>query len=139
MRCITATLAAGLVAATALFLPAQAHAQTSPLELLKIVNGGVATADCSAVGTVLRGTGMATKDTTRSELVDNLKKAIGEDTTLRLVTASTVTATADRAVECGVVKADPVTLRSKAVEMSSQLSSEAGLPDLSALLNLLGK
>ena len=40
----------------------------------------------------------------------------------------------DRALECGVVKPDQATPLSQAIAMSSQMSSQAGLPEIRNLL-----
>ena len=43
----------------------------------------------------------------------------------------------DRALECGVVKPDPVTPLNQAIAFASQLSSQAGLPELRNVLPAL--
>ncbi|WP_290341568.1 hypothetical protein [Corynebacterium auris] len=135
MRRIAPTLAAGLVAAAALAAPAQA--QPTYFELLKTINGNVATADCNVLGTALRATGFVTADTTRSGLVASLNKAIGDDSALRLAASGTISAVGDRALECGVVKPDPETPIDQALKLSSQLSSQAGLPQIRDLVPAL--
>ncbi|SDR81905.1 hypothetical protein [Corynebacterium timonense] len=137
MRRIAPALTAGLIAAAALAAPAQAQTQPNYLELLKIVNGNVATADCGLVGTALRATGFVTDQTTRSGLVTSLNKAIGDDAALRLVASGTISAVGDRALECGVVKPDPETPVDQALKLSSQLSSQAGLPQIRDLVPTL--
>lgn len=132
MRRIATTLAAGFLAAAALATPAQA--QTNYLELLKVVNGNVAAADCNALGTALRTTGFVSADTTRSQLVASLSKAVGDDASFRIVASGTISAVGDRALECGVVKDDPETPIDQALKMSSQLSSQAGLPQIRDLV-----
>ncbi|WP_018296034.1 hypothetical protein [Corynebacterium lubricantis] len=128
------------IAATALTVglaaPA-AQAQTGILDLVKIVNGGVDKVSCKDLGTALRTTKLVDGDTTRSELVANLNKAIGGDSTLKLVTASTINKVGDRALECKIVKADQLTPVEQAIEFSSQLSAEAGLPEVRNLLPAL--
>ena len=59
--------------------------------------------------------------------------------TLELVriSASTVGAVADRALECGIVKPDPVTPLDQLFAGSSQMSSKAGLPDIRTLIPAL--
>ncbi|WP_291314166.1 hypothetical protein [Corynebacterium sp. UBA2622] len=138
MRRFPATVAAGLLTAAALATQAPAaQAQTNYVELLKVVNGNVATADCTVVGAALRSTGLVNDATTRNGLVAGLNKAIGEDPALRLVAGGTVNAIGDRALACGVVKADPVTPVDQAVLFASQLSSQAGLPQLRDLLPVI--
>lgn len=129
MRIRTAAIAAA-VAATALGAAAHADAQTDARTILKLVNGGIETADCRLVGTALRSTGLVGADTTRGQLVTNLNQRISTDPALRLLAGTTVTAVADRAVGCNVVKPDPVTPQNVAIALSSQLSSQAGLPEL---------
>ena len=60
----------------------------------------------------------------------NVNKAVGEDAALRLVAAPTVNTLGDRALECGIVKPDEVTPLNQAIAMSSQMSSQAGLPEI---------
>lgn len=135
MRRLSTALAAGLVSAAALFSFSPAQAQTANvLEIAKLLNGGIATADCGAVSAGLKSTGLVGADTTRSQLVTNLTKAVGDDATLRLVSAPTINTIGDRALECGVVKPDPVTPLNQAITFASQLSSQAGLPELRNLL-----
>lgn len=96
---------------------------------MKVLNGNIATADCSTLGSALRVTKLVHAETTRSGLVRNVNNAIGPDAELRLVTAPTVNALGDRALACGIVKQDPVTLESQLQQLSSTLSSRMGLPD----------
>lgn len=144
MRKLTASVASAAVAFAALTSFAPAHAvpndpaaAPSAVELVRLLNGEIATADCGRLGTTLRVTGMANRETTRSQLVANVNNAVGQNASLRLVAAPTVNALGDRAVQCGVVKPDPVTPMSKVVEMSSKLSSDAGLPDIRVIAPVL--
>ena len=130
MRRIATLAAAGLMAAAAIASPVTAQAQTQSLELLKLLNGNIATANCDALRVGLTSTNMVGPDTTRSQLVSNVNNVVGTDATLRLVSASTVGALADRALECGIVKPDPVTPMDKFFERSSQMSSQANLPEI---------
>ncbi len=123
---LTACTAAAVVAGTT---AAPAQAQTG-LDLIKILNGNVATANCDVLRVTLRGTGLANDNTTRSQLVNNVNKAVGAEPALRLVTGPTVNALGDRALECGIVKPDPVTPFDELIKMSSQMSSQRGLPDI---------
>ena len=107
MKRITTALVAGALAFGALAAPA--NAQTNYAELIRALNGNVKTMDCNALRTVVRGAGLADENTTRSEFVGNVNKAVGEDAALRLVAAPTVNTLGDRALECGVVKPDEVT------------------------------
>lgn len=135
MRRIASLAAAGLMAAAAIATPAAAQAQT--FELIKLLNGNIATANCDALRVGLTSTRMAGPDTTRSELIANVNAAAGQDATLRLASVSTVAALGDRALECGIVKPDPVTPIDQFFEMSSQLSSQANLPDIRAYIGAL--
>ena len=128
MKRITTALVAGALAFGALAAPA--NAQTNYGELVRVLNGNVKTMDCNALRTVVRGAGLANENTTRSEFVGNVNKAVGEDAALRLVAAPTVNTLGDRALECGVVKPDEVTPLNQAIAMSSQMSSQAGLPEI---------
>lgn len=128
MKRITTALVAGALAFGALAAPA--NAQTNYGELLRVLNGNVKTMDCNALRTVVRGAGLAGENTTRSEFVGNVNKAVGEDAALRLVAAPTVNTLGDRALECGIVKPDEVTPLNQAIAMSSQMSSQAGLPEI---------
>lgn len=130
----TALAAAGVLVATSLISPATAGADTNYVELVRVLNGNVKTMDCNALRTVIRGTGLADENTTRSQFVGNVNKAVGEDAALRLVAAPTVNTLGDRALECGVVKPDQATPLSQAIAMSSQMSSQAGLPEIRNLL-----
>ncbi|PAT04040.1 hypothetical protein CKJ85_04425 [Corynebacterium sp. NML 150383] len=130
----TALAAAGVFLATSLVSPATAGADTNYVELVRVLNGNVKTMDCNALRTVIRGTGLADENTTRSQFVGNVNKAVGEDAALRLVAAPTVNTLGDRALECGVVKPDQATPLSQAIAMSSQMSSQAGLPEIRNLL-----
>ena len=126
-------IATCLVAAAVALAPAAA-ADNSLVQLIRVVNGEVETADCNTLGAALRVAGLVDADTTRSQLVTKVNGAIGDDSSLRLVTAPTVNKLGDRALQCGVVKPDPVTPQSQAIEFVSQLSSRAGLPELRNLL-----
>lgn len=128
MKRITTALVAGALAFGALAAPA--NAQTNYGELIRALNGNVKTMDCNALRTVVRGAGLANENTTRSEFVGNVNKAVGEDAALRLVAAPTVNTLGDRALECGIVKPDEVTPLNQAIAMSSQMSSQAGLPEI---------
>lgn len=132
MKRITTALVAGALAFGALAAPA--NAQTNYAELIRALNGNVKTMDCNALRTVVRGAGLANENTTRSEFVGNVNKAVGEDAALRLVAAPTVNTLGDRALECGVVKPDEVTPLNQAIAMSSQMSSQAGLPEIRNLI-----
>lgn len=135
MKRITTALVAGALAFGALAAPA--NAQTNYGELLRVLNGNVKTMDCNALRTVVRGAGLANENTTRSEFVGNVNKAVGEDAALRLVAAPTVNTLGDRALECGIVKPDEVTPLNQAIAMSSQMSSQAGLPEIRNLIPAL--
>lgn len=126
-------IATCLVAAAVALAPTAA-ADNSLVQLIRVVNGEVETADCTTLGTALRVSGLANAETTRSELVAKVNGAVGTDSTLRLATAPTVNKLADRAVACGVVKPDPVTPQAQAIAFVSELSSRAGLPELRNLL-----
>lgn len=141
MRKISTSLAAACVAAAAALgsfapvagaqtAPAQpAPAQTSDfVQLIRLLNGEISNVDCGALGTALRVSGMANRETTRSQLVTKVNKAIGADAAVRVVTAPTVNALGDRALKCGIVKPDPVGPFDQFLDMSSKRSSDAGLP-----------
>ncbi|MDK8306192.1 hypothetical protein QP866_05125 [Corynebacterium imitans] len=135
MKRITTALVAGALAFGAVAAPA--NAQTNYGELVRVLNGNVKTMDCNALRTVVRGAGLANENTTRSEFVGNVNKAVGEDAALRLVAAPTVNTLGDRALECGIVKPDEVTPLNQAIAMSSQMSSQAGLPEIRNLIPAL--
>ena len=147
MRRFSTTLAAAALAATATLSPIAAQAQDAQtaqtktdlgtyVELTKVLNGEIKTANCDTLSTTLKLTKMVDGETTRSTLVQNLNKVVGENSVLRLATAPTVNALGDRALECGIVKADPVTPLDQAVKLSSQLSSENNLPEPRNLMAL---
>ncbi|MDK6258866.1 hypothetical protein [Corynebacterium frankenforstense] len=119
----TAALATGVLA------PA-ANAADTRTGLLDQLNGNIATADCRVVDFALRSTGMVGEKTTRSELVKNLR-GVSDDTTLKLISAQSVTAVADRALECGVVTPDPQ------VALSSQIPGFDKAYDTLTLLSSL--
>lgn len=106
MKRTLATLAAAGIALTAL-APAASAAPIGNFALLTLANGQIATADCGVVGGVLRGTGLVNETTTRSQLITSLHQTLGGDIQTKLITAQTISAVGDRALECGVVKADP--------------------------------
>lgn len=136
MRRLASLAAAGLVAAAA-FAGTAAPAQAQTIELIKLLNGNVATANCDVLRASLTATRMVGPDTTRSELIGNVNAVVGQDATLRLASASTVAALGDRALECGIVKPDPATPLDKFFEMSSQMSSQANLPDIRTYIGAL--
>lgn len=136
MRRLASLAAAGLVAVSA-FAGTAAPAQAQPLELIKLLNGNVATANCDVLRASLTATRMVGPDTTRSQLIGNVNAAVGQDATLRLASASTVATLGDRALECGIVKPDPATPLDKFFEMSSQMSSQANLPDIRTYIGAL--
>lgn len=141
MRRLSALFAAA-VAAAATLSPIAAQAQPAQtnlgtyVELTKLLNGEIKTANCDTLAATLKVTKLVDADTTRAGLVENLNKAVGENTTLRLATTPTINAVGDRALECGIVKADPVTPLDQVVQLSSQLSSDNGLPELRNLVAL---
>lgn len=100
------TLATAGIALTAL-APAAGAAPIGNFALLALANGQIATADCGVVGGVLRSTGLVNETTTRSQLITSLHQTLGGDIQTKLITAQTISAVGDRALECGVVKADP--------------------------------
>nr|VDG63145.1 Alpha helical Porin B [Streptococcus thermophilus] len=136
MRFRSAAIATALaaVAATGAFGATQAEAQNDLYSLTKILNGNIATLDCNAMKTVLRGSQLAGPDTTRGQLVNSLTEQTRTDARLALLTAPTINALGDRALECGAVKPDPVTPESEAVAFASKLSADAGLPELRDIL-----
>lgn len=136
MRFRTAAIAATVaaVATTGIINGNQADAQNNTLELVRALNGGIATMDCNSVGTLLRGAKLVDDTTTRSQLTSKLNKQFGADASLTLIAAPTINAVGDRALACGVVKADPVTPQNQAIEIASQLSSQAGLPEIRNIL-----
>lgn len=139
MRFRTAAIATVLAAVTATgaLTATNADAQNNTLQLVKALNGNIATLDCNTVGTLLRGAKLVGPDTTRSQLVGTLNKQFGADASIALITASTINAVGDRALACGVVKKDPVTPQSQAIEIASKLSSQAGLPEVRDILPAL--
>ena len=136
MRRITSALAAGVIAVSA-FAGTAAPAQAQTVELIKLLNGNVATANCDVLRASLIATRMVGPDTTRSQLIGNVNAVVGQDATLRLASASTVATLGDRALECGIVKPDPVTPVDKFFEMSSQMSSQTNLPDIRTYIDAL--
>lgn len=136
MRRLASLAAAGLVAVSA-FAGTAAPAQAQTIELIKLLNGNVATANCDVLRASLTATRMVGPDTTRSQLIGNVNAVVGQDATLRLASASTVATLGDRALECGIVKPDPVTPLDQFFAMSSQLSSQAGLPDIRTVIGLV--
>lgn len=127
-----AALTVGLAAPAA-----QAQTVSDILGFVKVVNDGVEKADCNTLGTALRGLKLVDKDTTRGELVSDLQAKVSDTPSLKFVAASTINKIGDRAVECKIVKADPVTPLDVAINTSSQLSSKAGLPELRDLLPMV--
>ncbi|WP_273412231.1 hypothetical protein [Corynebacterium appendicis] len=133
MRFHTAAIATAVtaIATTGIVNANQAEAQNNTLELVRALNGGIATMDCNSVGTLLRGAKLVDDDTTtRSQLTSKLNKQFGADASLTLIAAPTINAVGDRALVCGVVKADPATPQNQAIEFASKLSSQTGLPEL---------
>lgn len=129
------------VAATALTVglaaPA-AQAQTNIVGIITGLNNTIDGMNCNVLRLTLNTTGLVDADTTRGELVSALRKAVGNDPQTVLVTSPTITKIGDRALECKIVKADPVTPMDQAVNFSSELSAQAGLPELRNLLPVLG-
>lgn len=139
MRFRTAAIAAALVAVatTGAVNANQADAQNNTVELVRALNGGISTMDCNSVRTLLRGAKLADDTTTRSQLTSKLNQQFGADASLTLIAAPTINTIGDRALACGVVKADPVTPQSQAIDFASKLSSQAGLPEARNILPVL--
>ena len=137
MRRIIATAAAGLIALTTLAAPTAQAQNADTLALVAALNGNIKTMDCRALGLLLNGVGLVSPETTRGELVANTHKLVGDDAGLRLASAPTINTLGDRALECGLVKADPVTPIDQAIAASSQMSSQAGIPEIRNLLPAL--
>ena len=136
MRRLSSALATGLIAVAA-FAGTAAPAQAQTVELIKLLNGNIATANCDVLRAGLTATRMVGPDTTRSELVANVNAVVGQDATLRLASAATIATLGDRALECGIVKADPATPLDQLLTLSSQLSSQANLPDIRPYIDAL--
>lgn len=136
MRFRTAAIATAVAAVitTGAVNANQAEAQNNTLELVRALNGGITTMDCNSVGTLLRGAKLVDDTTTRSQLTSKLNKQFGADASLTLIAAPTINAVGDRALACGVVKADPATPQNQAIEIASKLSSQAGLPEIRNIL-----
>lgn len=136
MRFPSAAIAAALVAVatTGAVNANQADAQNNTIELVRALNGGISTMDCNSVRTLLRGAKLVDDTTTRSQLTSKLNQQFGADASLTLIAAPTINTIGDRALQCGAVKADPVTPQSKAIDIASKLSSQAGLPELRNVL-----
>ena len=94
MRFRTAAIAATVaaVATTGVINGNQADAQNNTLELVRALNGGIATMDCNSVGTLLRGAKLVDDTTTRSQLISTLNKQFGADASLTLIAAPTINA-----------------------------------------------
>lgn len=139
MRFRSAAVATALaaVATTGVISANQADAQNNTVELVRALNGGISTMDCNSVRTLLRGAKLVDDTTTRSQLTDKLNKQFGADASLSLIAAPTINTIGDRALECGAVKADPVTPQSQAIDFASKLSAQAGLPELRNVLPAL--
>ncbi|WP_257162130.1 hypothetical protein [Corynebacterium cystitidis] len=136
---ITTRIAAATAAtALAIGLAAPASAQTNVLSLINTINSGIETVDCGTLEAGLRGVGLIDDNTTRSELVKDLNNLVGDDASIKLISAPTINTVGDRALECNIVKADPVTPVDQAIAFSSQMSSQAGLPEIRNLLPVLG-
>ena len=102
------SLAAGAaVAAASLTLAPVAGAQTNSLELITLVNGNIAAADCTLVESALTGLGLVDETTTRGELVAELNARAGNDIALKVLLGGSINALGDRALECGIVQEDP--------------------------------
>ncbi|SES31182.1 hypothetical protein [Corynebacterium cystitidis] len=131
---------AAVTAATALTigLAAPASAQTNVLSLINTINSGIETVDCGTLEAGLRGVGLIDDNTTRSELVKDLNNLVGDDASIKLISAPTINTVGDRALECKIVKADPVTPVDQAIAFSSHMSSQVGLPEIRNLLPVLG-
>lgn len=136
MRISTRIAAIGAAALTGLAgLAAPAAQAQDATSLLQLVNGNVKTMNCSTLRVTLNGTGVAGKDTTRQQLVNNLNGKIGDSIALRVMSGGTVQAVADRALECGIVKPDPVQDWAKLLG-SSQTNIPPQLQQLSSNLDL---
>ena len=136
MRLSTRIATVGIAALTGLAgLVAPAAQAQDATSLLQLVNGNVKTMNCSTLRVTLNGTGVAGKDTTRQQLVNNLNGKIGDSIALRVMSGSTVQAVADRALECGIVKPDPVQDWAKLLG-SSQTNIPPQLQQLSSNFDL---
>lgn len=100
----TLTIAAATIALTASLAPA-ASAQG-----LGELNHIVDTFDCNILGTALTTSGLVNDQTTRTQLATELRTTANLrqiDLTLGLVGNAYAGRIADRALNCGIVKADP--------------------------------
>lgn len=129
----TAAALAAAALTVGLTTPA-AHAQTNVLGLIGLVNQGVENTDCRTLDAGLNAAGLVGEGTTRNQLVATLNARVGDDATFALISAPTINTIGDRALECGIVQPDPVAPVDQAVKFSSELSSQAGLPELRNLL-----
>lgn len=126
MKRTLATLAAAGIALTAL-APAAHAAPVGAFAVLTLANGQISTTDCRVVDGALRGAGLVGENTTRTDLAAGLHTMLGGDLQTKLVTSQTIGAVADRALECGVVKPDPVQLpagSSQVMDIVALVSSE---------------
>lgn len=138
---------AALIAAAALTGIAAPAASAQPAANAAALNSaivdGIKKTDCRTLGFVLNelnkrtGGKVLTESTTRTQLIKNLRGLTPEDRKniyVNLVSAQYAHGTADRALECGLVKPDP-TIPGFDSQLSAQASSQ--LADLALLADIL--
>ncbi|PFG29041.1 putative secreted protein [Corynebacterium renale] len=108
IRTRIAATAAAILTTAGITAPA---AQANPLELFGAADQLIAAAPCNTLGDILRGTGVLGADTTRGQLVESINKGVNSqnnDPLVSLLTGKYSNQIANKAQQCGLVKADPV-------------------------------
>ena len=138
LRALVVSATAAAAASVALVPAAGAQDLRATGELLYVINNGIESADCNVVRVPLEGLGLVDDSTTRGELVAELNGLAGNDLTARVLTAPTINAIGDKALECGVVKPDPLdpAALSSAVMNGDFTTIIDTLPSLSSQFNL---
>lgn len=138
LRTLAVSAAAATAASVALVPAAGAQTFGDAAELIGLVNNGIESADCNVVRVPLEGLGLVDDSTTRGELVAELNGLAGNDLTARVLTAPTIAAIGDRALECEIVRPDvldPAAL-SSALMNGDFTTIVDTLPALSSQFNL---
>lgn len=136
---VSATAAA---AASVTLVPAAGANPGLNLETLLGMNEAAVTVvnstPCPAFGPIVKASGMVNDDTTRGELIASLRKSLGDEQTVQVAATPTINAIGDKALECNVVKPDPL---DPAALSSALISGDFTtiidtLPSLSSQFNL---
>ncbi|QYH19403.1 hypothetical protein JKI95_09920 [Corynebacterium aquatimens] len=125
----TAGTAAALIASAGLIFAAPSLAQPRNMETLMKVASQADSISCSDLQTQLKNTGRVNANTTRGDLIAMANAELAKESPMvRSMAAPTVNKVADRAVSCGIVKANNASAPAPAQQAQPKQQAPAKAP-----------